>query len=153
MRKPCLLACVLVACVCTATANDDIASSNIKEVQSSIAETLRDFRYGREVARERVDTVLGELSSLTVSNGNRSSVELSEAWKQASWLIRETDGSTPLLLEALRTAAALDPENKYLAEELAYESERQAKLRKRIERAAKFRSAGKGENGKQGRGY
>jgi len=105
---------------------------------------LENVRKGASVEGLEIQADLEALSARQLPTDATARLELSEAWKVAAKLVRETEGTTPFLAEALRLASELDPGDSDIAKAAAFEAVRQEKINARIDEANRIREALKG---------
>lgn len=117
------------------------SGANESALLVALNEELHAVRIGRGNGRDHSAQLLESLAAIELPAEANERADLAQAWKLAAELIRQTEGTTPLLVEALQTASNLDPEDESLARELARQKRRQEVVSRRLERAAEVRSA------------
>lgn len=89
---------------------------------------------------DQLDALLAELAGEDPAGSQTRKAALAQEWAKVASLIRQSEGNTPRLADALAIAADLDPQNESLAREAAREKRRQEIIQSRLARAERTRA-------------
>lgn len=124
------------------TEQNAYAALDLVQLADALENQIHAVRSNVPQERAVGQELLAELSERKVPDYPSERADMARAWKAAAVVIRETEGATPFHATALEIAAELDPEDEWLAKELAFQKRRQEILQARAERAAKARADG-----------
>lgn len=81
------------------------------------------------------------LQDVPAKEDRQQRIDLARAWKLMSALTHQIDGDTPEVLESLRIAHSLDPEDEEVKREMDFMQRKMAAVNERLEEAARLREA------------